>query len=141
MPVLVDNNVLLDVLTEDPRWYQWSADSLARQAERDVLAVNPIIYAEVSVGFIRIEELDAALPTAMIHRLALPWDAAFLAGKCFVSYRKRGGARRSPLPDFRSALPRRRDPRGIRSAPLHAARSRKVAELIHHRRPALGSQR
>jgi predicted nucleic acid-binding protein len=100
MPVLVDSNVLLDVLTEDPRWYQWSADSLARQAERDVLAVNPIIYAEVSVGFIRIEELDAALPTAMIHRLALPWDAAFLAGKCFVSYRKRGGARRSPLPDF-----------------------------------------
>ncbi len=100
MPVLVDSNVLLDVLTEDPRWYQWSADALARQAERDVLAVNPIIYAEVSVGFVRIEELDAALPTAMIHRLALPWDAAFLAGKCFVSYRKRGGARRSPLPDF-----------------------------------------
>ena len=100
MPVLVDSNVLLDVLTEDPRWYQWSADSLARQAERDVLAVNPIIYAEVSVGFVRIEELDAALPTAMIHRLALPWDAAFLAGKCFVIYRKRGGTRRSPLPDF-----------------------------------------
>ena len=100
MPILVDSNVLLDVLTEDPRWFAWSADALADQAERDVLTINPIIYAEVSVGFVRIEDLDAALPPPTFHRLALPWEAAFLAGKCFLAYRKRGGVRTSPLPDF-----------------------------------------
>jgi predicted nucleic acid-binding protein len=100
MPILVDSNVLLDVLTEDPRWFAWSADALAGQAERDVLTINPIIYAEVSVGFVRIEDLDAALPPPTFHRLALPWEAAFLAAKCFLAYRKRGGARTSPLPDF-----------------------------------------
>jgi len=100
MPVLVDSNVLLDVLTEDEQWFQWSADALAQQAEHDVVAINPVIYAEVSIGFARIEELDAALPTTTVHRLALPWEAAFLAGKCFVAYRRRGGARASPLPDF-----------------------------------------
>lgn len=100
MPTLVDSNVLLDVLTEDPRWSPWSTEALADQADRDVLAINPIIYAEVSVGFVRVEDLDAALPPATWHRLALPWEAAFLAGKCFLAYRKRGGVRRSPLPDF-----------------------------------------
>lgn len=100
MSVLIDSNVLLDVLTDDPRWSSWSADALADQAERDVLAVNPIIYAEVSVGFDRIEELDAALPAATFHRLPLPWEAAFLAGKCYLRYRKRGGTRSAPLPDF-----------------------------------------
>lgn len=100
MPILVDSNVLLDVLTEDPRWFVWSADALANQAERDVLTINPIIYAEVSIGFVRIEDLDAALPAPTFHRLALPWEAAFLAGKCFLVYRKRGGTRSSPLPDF-----------------------------------------
>ena len=100
MPTLVDSNVLLDVLTEDPEWSSWSMDALANRAERDVLAINPIIYAEVSVGFVRIEDLDAALAPPTFHRLALPWEAAFLAGKCFVAYRKRGGARSSPLPDF-----------------------------------------
>ena len=100
MPTLVDSNVLLDVLTDDPRWAPWSARALAAQADRDLLAINPIIYAEVSVGFRRIEDLDTAVPSPTFHRLALPWEAAFLAGKCFVAYRKRGGARSSPLPDF-----------------------------------------
>ena len=100
MPVLVDSNVLLDVLTEDPRWSAWSMDALAEQGDREVLAINPIIYAEVSIGFVRIEEVDAALPPSTFHRLALPWDAAFLAGKCLLAYRKRRGARASPLPDF-----------------------------------------
>jgi predicted nucleic acid-binding protein len=100
MPTLVDSNVLLDVLTNDPRWFVWSAGALATQADRDVLAINPIIYAEVSIGFMRIEELDNALPTAAFHRLPLPWEAAFLAGKCFVAYRKRSGTRSSPLSDF-----------------------------------------
>ncbi len=100
MAVLVDTNVLLDVMTEDPRWSSWSADALAKAGDRDLLAINPIIYAEVSVGFDRIEDLDAALLPQAFQRLALPWEAGFLAGKCFVAYRKRGGARTSPLPDF-----------------------------------------
>ena len=100
MPILVDSNVLLDVLTEDPRWSSWSMKALAEQGDRDVLAINPIIYAEVSIGFVRIEEIDAALPPPIFHRVALPWEAAFLAGKCFLAYRKRGGVRVSPLPDF-----------------------------------------
>lgn len=98
--ILVDSNVLLDVLTEDPTWLDWSADALARSAEREPLIINPIIYAEVSVGFARIEELDAALPSAFFRRDPLPWEAGFLAGKCFRRYRRAGGTRRSPLPDF-----------------------------------------
>lgn len=98
--VLVDSNVILDVLTEDARWFAWSADALAKSAESDVLVINPLIYAEVSVRFERIEDLDAALSAALFRRDPLPWDAGFLAGKCFVAYRRRGGARRSPLPDF-----------------------------------------
>lgn len=98
--VLVDSNVLLDVLTEDPRWFNWSSETLAREAEQGLLVINPIIYAEVSVGFERIEELEDALPPTMFQRAALPWEAGFLAGKCFRTYRRRAGARRSPLPDF-----------------------------------------
>jgi len=98
--VLVDSNVLLDVLTEDPVWSTWSSAALARAAEHEVLVINPLIYAEVSVRFARIEELDDALPAAMFRREALPWEAGFLAGKCFHAYRRRGGTRRSPLPDF-----------------------------------------
>lgn len=98
--VLVDSNVLLDVLTEDATWLDWSAAALARVAERDILIINPLIYAEVSVRFERIEELDAALPTSLFRRDGLPWEAGFLAGKCFRAYRRGGGTRRSPLPDF-----------------------------------------
>ncbi len=100
MPTLVDSNVLLDVLTRDPRWSAWSAEALAARADREVLAINPIIYAEVSIGFERIEALDEALPASIFHRLALPWEAAFLAGRCLLAYRKRGGVRAAPLPDF-----------------------------------------
>ncbi len=98
--VLVDSNVLLDVLTEDPEWYAWSAEALARCADESGLAINPIVYAEVSVGFDRIEDVESALPADVFFRSPLPWDAGFLAGKCFESYRRRGGAKRSPLPDF-----------------------------------------
>jgi hypothetical protein len=98
--VLVDSNVLLDVLTEDRRWYRWSSEALARCAESGIVALNPIVYAEVSVGFARIEEVDAAFPASYFERLQLPWEAAFLAGQCFLQYRRRGGARRSRLPDF-----------------------------------------
>jgi predicted nucleic acid-binding protein len=97
--ILVDSNVLLDVMTEDTRWFAWSAGALARAADESLLVINPIVYAEVSVRFARIEELEEALPP-ILHRLALPWEAAFLAGKSFVQYRRRGGRKRAPLPDF-----------------------------------------
>jgi len=97
---LVDSNVLLDVLTEDRSWVERSGDALARAADGGRLAINPIIYAEVSVGFAGIEELDEALPADVFARLPLPWAAGFLAGKCFARYRRGGGTRRSPLPDF-----------------------------------------
>ena len=100
MATLVDSNVLLDVITRDSKWYTWSARALEDQANSTVLVINPIIYSEVSIGFQRIEELNAALPPQSFHRLALPWEAGFLAGKCFRDYRARGGERRSPLPDF-----------------------------------------
>lgn len=99
-PVLVDSNVILDVVTEDAEWCDWSASALERAAGASVLVINPIIYAEVSIGFDRIEDLDEALPAHYFERHPLPWEAAFLAGKCFTRYRRRGGAKRSPLPDF-----------------------------------------
>lgn len=98
--VLVDSNVLLDVITEDERWFEWSARALEEQAEGAMLAINPIIYAEVSIRFSRIEDVEDALPSTFFQRAVLPWEAAFLAGKCFVRYRRGGGERRSPLPDF-----------------------------------------
>lgn len=97
---LVDSNVLLDVLTEDPTWFGWSARKLERLAEEGVLVVNPLIYSEVSMGFDRVEELEEALPPAYFRRDPLPWEAGFLAGKCFLRYRRWGGTRRAPLPDF-----------------------------------------
>jgi predicted nucleic acid-binding protein len=98
--VLVDSNVLLDVATNDPVWGDWSARSLAEIAEHTVLVINPIIYAEVSIGYTTIEALDFALPATLFQREHLPWEAGFLAGKCFLRYRRRGGLRSSPLPDF-----------------------------------------
>lgn len=97
---LVDSNVLLDILTEDDEWMDWSAAALSRAANESALAINPIIYAEAAARFARIEDLEDALPPGFYQRLALPWEAAFLAGQCFVKYRRRGGSRRSPMPDF-----------------------------------------
>lgn len=99
-PVLVDSSVILDVVTEDPVWGAWSAETLATCADEAELVINPLIYAEISVGFERIEELEAVVSADWFRREALPWEAAFLAGKSFLDYRRRGGARRSPLPDF-----------------------------------------
>ncbi|WP_022927767.1 type II toxin-antitoxin system VapC family toxin [Patulibacter americanus] len=96
---LVDSNVLLDVLTDDPRWSAWSVKHLAAAFDAGPVIINPLIYAELSVGFERIEELDDVLP-ARIEREDLPWDAAFLAGRCFLRYRRGGGTKRAPLPDF-----------------------------------------
>ena len=100
MPTLVDSNVILDVVTEDSEWLQWSSAMLAREAERSRLVINPLVYAEVSLAFDRIEELDAAIPTDFLTREPLPWDAAFLAARAFLRYRRKGGTRTHPLPDF-----------------------------------------
>lgn len=100
MPILVDSNVLLDIFTEDKTWFEWSSIKLSEYAEHDLLYINPIIYSEISVSFDRIEDLEKALPSDYILRDDLPYEAAFLAGKCFLKYRKAGGEKRSPLPDF-----------------------------------------
>jgi len=97
---LVDSCVLLDIFTADPKWGQWSESALADARDRGALAINPIIYAEVSAGFDAIEVLDSALPESEIKRELLPYQAGFVAAKAFLAYRRRGGERRSPLPDF-----------------------------------------
>ncbi len=98
--ILVDSNVLLDVLTVDAFWFDWSSTALVQFGEANVFVINPVIYAEVSVRFETIEELEDALSQTSLERRPIPWSAAFLAGKCFQRYRRRGGLRRSPLPDF-----------------------------------------
>lgn len=100
MDILVDSNVILDILTEDKKWFQWASKTLAYYADRNVLVINPIIYAEVSICFDRIEDLEETLSPSYFRRDPLPWEAAFLAGKCFLAYRRKGGGKRSPLPDF-----------------------------------------
>ncbi|MBI3892351.1 MAG: type II toxin-antitoxin system VapC family toxin [Candidatus Wallbacteria bacterium] len=98
--VLVDSNVLLDVATEDPRWSGWSSTALEAAGNRSSLVINPLIYAEVSIRFATIEELEWALPAVLFRREALPYEAGFLAGKVFLKYRRQGGSKPTPLPDF-----------------------------------------
>ena len=97
---LVDSNVLIDVATRDPGWYAWSSAALASALASGPVAINPLIYGEISVRFERMETVDEAFPAEDFLRLALPWEAAFLAGRVFLAYRRAGGLRRSPLPDF-----------------------------------------
>lgn len=97
---LVDSNVLIDVLGASSTWTQWSEAALAEASDRGPLYINAVIYAEVSCGFERIEDLDAALDPALFSRLSVPFEAAFLAGRCFLRYRRLGGKRSSTLPDF-----------------------------------------
>ncbi|SRR6266536_22504 len=98
--VLVDSNVILDLITDDPEWADRSEATLAMLANEAVLVINPIIYAEVSVDLARIEDVDDALPPDVFRREGLPYEAGFLAGKCHRDYRRRGGPRASVLPDF-----------------------------------------
>lgn len=97
---LVDSNVLFDYLSEDEEWNDWSGAMLSDAAHRGTVVINALIYAEVGIRYSRIEDLDEALPAEYFVRAPLPWEAAFLAGKCFERYRRRGGTKRSPLPDF-----------------------------------------
>ena len=97
---LIDTNVLFDFLNQDEEWFDWSAAMIADAADRGEVVINPIVYAELSVRYDRLEDVELALPPEYFIRAPLPWEAAFLAAKCFDRYRRRGGARRSPLPDF-----------------------------------------
>ncbi|MEV6287225.1 type II toxin-antitoxin system VapC family toxin [Kribbella sp. NPDC051770] len=97
---LVDSCVLLDVLTGDPQWGEWSAQAIATAEVEGELVINPLIYAEVSAGYQQVEEVDAALPANLFRREPLPYEAGFLAAKAFLAYRKRGGTKTAPLPDF-----------------------------------------
>jgi predicted nucleic acid-binding protein len=97
---LVDTNVLIDIVQEDDTWLDWSESMLELAAHEGHVFINPIIYAEVAAFYKNVEDLEEALPRSFVRRLELPWDAGFLAGHAYLKYRRRGGARRSPLPDF-----------------------------------------
>jgi predicted nucleic acid-binding protein len=97
---LVDSNVLLDILTEDPVWEDWSTDALADAAEAGPLYINPVVYSEVSIRFSTVEALEAALPPQDFRREPIPWAAAFLAGKAYLHYRRNQGTKATTLPDF-----------------------------------------
>jgi predicted nucleic acid-binding protein len=99
-PILVDSNVILDLATLDSVWAAWSATTVTSLVDKAVLVINPLIYAEISIRYSSVEELEAALPIEAFRRDILPYEAAFLAGKRFLEYRKRGGTRTSPMPDF-----------------------------------------
>ena len=98
--ILVDSCVLLDLFTDDPDWAGWSEKILGQYGQTNTLYINSIIYTEVSIGFNRIEELEAALEQAGIKVLEIPREAMFLAGKVFLKYRKAKGTKHSTLPDF-----------------------------------------
>ncbi|CAN7697435.1 type II toxin-antitoxin system VapC family toxin [Pararhizobium sp. LjRoot238] len=97
---LVDTNVLLDVVTDDPNWADWSIEQLEAAALRGPLLINDVVYAELAVRYERIERLEAFLAAAGLEMAALPRSALFLAGKVFQKYRKAGGSRAGVLPDF-----------------------------------------
>lgn len=97
---LVDSNIVLDIVKDDPTWVSWSARALAEASLRGGVAINPIILAEISIGFSDRDVFEQTMSPDRFLRLALPWEAAWIAGKAFVDYRRRGGARSSPLPDF-----------------------------------------
>lgn len=122
-PILVDSNVLLDVMTDSRDWADESRAAIVGLSAHRQLVINVIIFTEVSISFDRIEDVEDQLPTDVFRREDMPYEAAFLAGKAFVAYRRRGGARRSPLPDFfigahaavRNYDILTRDPEGFRS--------------------------
>jgi predicted nucleic acid-binding protein len=98
--VMVDANVLLDLLTDDPVWFDWSARQIKKAREIGLLVINPIIYAEISNAFTTERELDDYVSPTDYIRQPLPYEAAFSAGRAFRSYRAKGGQKASPLPDF-----------------------------------------
>jgi predicted nucleic acid-binding protein len=98
--MLVDTNVLLDVIQDDATWADWSISQLRSQAKVHQLVINPVIYAEISLAFERIETLDKVLEDMQLPLMELPKPALFLAAKAFLAYRRRGGLKRNVLSDF-----------------------------------------
>ena len=98
--ILVDTNVLLDVFEDDAEWSNWSQDQLDSASVTETLAINPVIYSELSIGFARIEELEAVIEEASLTIEDIPREALFLAGKAYLRYRRSRGTKRSVLPDF-----------------------------------------
>ena len=97
---LVDANVLLDVFTDDPRWRSWSERAIRDAILVGQVGINPIVYAETSLAFADAETLDRQLEELMLERLPLPYEAAFGAARAYRAYRRAGGVRSAPLPDF-----------------------------------------
>lgn len=100
MAVVVDSCVLLDIFTRDFQWYDWSSSALGAALDRGAVVLNPVVYAEVSVRFNRIEDFEMALASPAFEHRAIPREAAFLAGKSYRAYRRAGGEKSTPLPDF-----------------------------------------
>lgn len=100
MLTLVDSNVLLDIFTADPDWFGWSQSALADALLKGRVGINQLVYAEISVSFATLPELDDVLSGLQIEKVDLPWGAAHMAGQAFVAYRKKGGLKTAPLPDF-----------------------------------------
>ncbi len=98
--LLVDTNVLIDVLENDPQWSDWSIDQLRAQAKVRQLIINPVVYAELSTAFSTVEALDHAIEGLGLTVIEIPRPALFLAGKAFVRYRRQGGAKSNVLADF-----------------------------------------
>jgi predicted nucleic acid-binding protein len=98
--ILVDTNVLIDVVENDPHWADWSQRQLEAAAASDELAINAVVYAELSVGYQRIHDLDGMIAQARIKLIPIPRAALFLAGKAFQRYRHAGGTKTGVLPDF-----------------------------------------
>ena len=98
--VIVDSNIILDVFLNDLKWADWSESKIEEYSYSSSLYINSIIYSEISIGFELIEELEAAVSKAGLQLLEIPKEALFLAGKAFLKYRRRKGAKRTPLPDF-----------------------------------------
>jgi predicted nucleic acid-binding protein len=97
---MIDSNVILDIVTKDPVWFEWSSKLMRELASSHIFIINSIIYSEVSIGFERIEEVEELFVSTYFTREPIPWEACFLAGKCFLQYRKKGGVKTNPLPDF-----------------------------------------
>jgi predicted nucleic acid-binding protein len=97
---LLDSSVLIDVFTRDAVWFDWSSAAIARAWRTSAVFINPIIFAEVSASFADLDDCEQHLPPTLLRRAPLPYPAGFLAAKAFVAYRRRGGLKTSPLPDF-----------------------------------------
>ena len=98
--ILVDSNVILDILTIDPKWYYWSDNKLSSLTESNNLVINDIIYTEISIGFDKIEDLDDVISKSFFKILPIPKSALFLAGKAFLNYKRKNGSKNLVLPDF-----------------------------------------